>query len=61
MSRSRNSKKNIQFSSMDSLIETIEIMNDETLMKEIKRSRNDLKAGRVHEIRNAEELDDIWA
>lgn len=46
---------------MDSLIETIEMMNDETLMKGIKRLRNDLKAGRVHEIRNAEELDDIWA
>jgi hypothetical protein len=46
---------------MDSLIETIEIMNDETLMKGIKRSRNDRKTGRAHEIRNVEELDEIWA
>ncbi|MDP3104762.1 MAG: hypothetical protein Q8M95_09160 [Candidatus Methanoperedens sp.] len=42
-------------------IETIEIINDMTLMKGIKRSRNDVKAGRIHEIRNVDELDEIWA
>ncbi len=42
-------------------IETIEIMNDETLIKGIRRSRNDVKAGRIHEIRSADELDEIWA
>ncbi len=46
---------------LEALIETIEIMNDEDLMKGIERSRNDVKAGRVHEIRTADELDDIWA
>ena len=45
---------------MDQLIETIEILNDDILMKGIKRSLNDLKSGRIHEIRNVEELDDIW-
>jgi hypothetical protein len=45
---------------LEALIETIEIMNDETLMKGIKRSRNDVKAGRIHEIRSADELDDVW-
>ncbi|HEY9207184.1 MAG TPA: hypothetical protein VIO58_14830 [Candidatus Methanoperedens sp.] len=46
---------------LEALIETIEIMNDETLMKGIKRSRSDVKAGRIHEIRSADELDEIWA
>ena len=46
---------------LEALIETIEIMNDETLMKEIKRSRNDVKAGRIHEIGSADELDEVWA
>jgi len=45
---------------LEALIETIEIMNDETLMKGIKRSRNDLKTGRTHEIRSADELDEVW-
>ncbi len=46
---------------LEALIETIEIMNDVTLMKGIKRSRKDVKAGRIHEIRSADELDEIWA
>ncbi len=46
---------------LEALIETIEIMNDETLMKGIKRSRTDVKAGRIHEIGSADELDEIWA
>ena len=46
---------------LEALIETIEIMNDKTLMRGIKRSRNDVKAGRIHEVRSADELDEIWA
>jgi hypothetical protein len=46
---------------LEALIETIEIMNDETLMKGIKRSRNDVKAGRTYELKSVEELDEIWA
>ncbi len=46
---------------LESLIETIEIMNNETLMEGIKRSRSDVKAGRVYELKNVDELDDVWA
>jgi hypothetical protein len=46
---------------LEALIETIEIMNDETLMKGIKQSRNNVNVGRIHEIRSADELDEIWA
>lgn len=46
---------------MKILLETIEIMNDETLMKGIQKSRDDVKAGRVHQIKNVSELDEIWA
>ena len=46
---------------LEALIETIEIMNDETLMKGIKRSRNDVKQGRTHELKSPDELDEIWA
>jgi hypothetical protein len=42
-------------------IETIEIMNDRSLMKGIKRSIDDVRAGRVHEIKSADELEEIWA
>ena len=46
---------------LEVLIETIEVMNDKTLMKGIKRSRNDVKQGRIHEIKSADEIDAIWA
>ena len=36
-------------------------MNDETLMEGIKRSRNDVKAGKIHELKSVNELDEIWA
>ena len=45
---------------LEALIETIEILNDEKLMKGIKRSRKDVKAGRIHELKNIEELDEVW-
>lgn len=40
----------------DSMIETIEIMNDRELMRGIERSREDVKAGRVRELKSIEEL-----
>lgn len=46
---------------LEAIIESIEIMNDKTLMEGIKRSRDDVKAGRVHELKNTDELDEIWA
>ena len=42
------------------LIETIEILNDEKLMKGIKSSRKDLEAGRIHELKNIDELNEVW-
>ncbi len=44
----------------DSLIETIEIMNDKELMKGIQRSERDLKAGRVKELKNINDLDKVF-
>ncbi|VVB53297.1 Uncharacterised protein [uncultured archaeon] len=46
---------------LEALIETIEILNDEKLMKGIKSSRNDVKAGRIHELKTIDELDEVWA
>lgn len=46
---------------LEAIIETIEIMNDEMLMEGIKRSRNDVKAGKIHELKSVNELDEIWA
>ncbi len=45
---------------LEAIIETIEIMNDEELMEGIKRSRDDVKAGRVHELKSVDELDENW-
>jgi len=44
----------------DSIIETIEIMNDKELMKGIERSERDLKAGRVREIKNINDIDSMF-
>lgn len=44
----------------DSLVETIEIMNDKELMKGIERSERDLKAGRVKELKSINGLDKIF-
>ena len=45
---------------MDAIIETVEIMSDEELMDGIRRSKEDLKAGRYKELKSVEELDEIW-
>ncbi|SNQ62615.1 hypothetical protein [Candidatus Methanoperedens nitratireducens] len=45
---------------LESIIETIEIMNDETLMAGIKKSKDDVKAGRVHELKSVDDLDEVW-
>jgi len=42
---------------LESLIETIEIKNDKELIEGLNRSREDLKFGRVHELRN---FSDLW-
>jgi len=45
---------------LEVLIETIEIMNDKELMAGLKRSRNDADEGRVYELKNVDDLDEIW-
>lgn len=45
----------------DSLVETIEILNDKELMEGITRSKEDINAGRFHELKKIEDLDKIWA
>lgn len=44
----------------DSLMETIEIMNDRELIEGIKRSVNDIKSGRATKLKSVDELDKIW-
>jgi PHD/YefM family antitoxin component YafN of YafNO toxin-antitoxin module len=41
---------------VESLIETVEILSDEDLMKQLNESENDLEEGRVHEITSPEDL-----
>jgi len=45
---------------VEDVIETIEILNTPQLMKQIERSKKDLKSGRVCEISGADDLDSIW-
>ncbi len=42
---------------MESLIETIEIKNNKELMEDIKKSRENLTVGKVHELKN---FKDLW-
>ena len=44
----------------EEVIETIEILNTPQLMKQIERSKKDVKAGRVCELSGADDLDGIW-
>jgi len=36
---------------MEELLETVEILNDPELMKKIRQGREDIKAGRIKELR----------
>jgi PHD/YefM family antitoxin component YafN of YafNO toxin-antitoxin module len=45
---------------LEEVIETIEILNSPQLMKQIERSKKDVKAGRVCELSGADDLDSIW-
>jgi PHD/YefM family antitoxin component YafN of YafNO toxin-antitoxin module len=41
---------------MESLIETVEILSDENLMKQIRESEGDIRERRVHEIKSMDDL-----
>ncbi len=45
---------------LEEVIETIEIMNDRALMVGLKRSKKDVEEGRVYELKNVDDLDEIW-
>ncbi|RJS75266.1 hypothetical protein CW713_00955 [Methanophagales archaeon] len=45
---------------LEDVIETIEIMNDRALMAGLKRSKKDVEEGRVYELKNVDDFDEIW-
>ncbi len=45
---------------LEEVIETIEILNTPQLMKQIERSKKDVKAGRVCELSGAADPDSLW-
>ena len=45
---------------LEDVIETIEIMNDKELMEGLKRSMKDVEEGRVYELKNVDDFDEIW-
>lgn len=45
---------------MESLIETIEILSDKGLMKQINESENDIREGKVYEIKSEDDLCNLF-
>jgi hypothetical protein len=45
---------------LEDVIETIEIMNDRALMAGLKRSKKDVEEGRIYELKNVDDFDEIW-
>jgi hypothetical protein len=45
---------------LEDVIETIEIMNDKELMEGLERSKKDVEEGRIYELKNVDEFDEIW-
>ena len=45
---------------MESLMETIEILSDNGLMKQIKESENDMREGKVFEIKSEDDLCNLF-
>jgi PHD/YefM family antitoxin component YafN of YafNO toxin-antitoxin module len=43
-------------SEVESLVETVEILSDENLMKQIRESERDIKEGKVSEIKSTDDL-----
>lgn len=47
-------------SEMESLMETIEILSNKGLMKQIKESENDIREGKVFEIKSEDDLCNLF-
>jgi hypothetical protein len=45
---------------LESIIETIEILNDKELTAGLERSKKDVENGRVYKLKNVDELEEIW-
>ena len=45
---------------LEEVIETIEIINDKELMEGLKRSKRDVEEGRIYELKNVDDFDEIW-
>ena len=45
---------------LEEVIETIEIINDKKLMEGLKRSKRDVEEGRIYELKNVDDFDEIW-
>ena len=46
---------------VESLIETVAILSDEDLMKQLKESEKDVEEGRVHEIKSSDDLKRLFS
>ena len=45
---------------VDSLIETLEILSDKELLKQLKESEKDIRNGRVKEIKSKKDIDALF-
>ncbi|MFQ6119590.1 MAG: hypothetical protein ACE5KE_06865 [Methanosarcinales archaeon] len=46
---------------LEGILETIEIMNDKESVEGLRRSMEDVKAGRVYELKSVDDLDELWS
>ncbi|MFQ6071884.1 MAG: hypothetical protein ACE5KT_04180 [Methanosarcinales archaeon] len=46
---------------LEGILETIEIMNDKESVEGLRRSMEDVKAGRVYELKSVDDLDKLWS
>ena len=46
---------------LDDIIETIEILSDKELLDGIKRSLKEMESGKVYELSDIDDLDELWS
>ena len=45
---------------LESIIETIELLNDKELLEGLERSKSDVEKGNVYELKDVDTLDELW-
>lgn len=45
---------------LESILETIERMNDKELLEGLERSKKDVENGKIYELENVDDFDDLW-